>query len=183
MLNMASDSLTILHEARRSKYPTLAWRPPRCRCGEQQPGRPPRPHPPFNAVGTDMAPSSLPCTRRRLTPRTTPMPRGEGFPCSRAAPMGPPCRAAGHGRARAAPMTCREVLPRSVLFLLSQRGGPRGYGGWVDVWWVRKTLRFFFRFLWSFHLLSSRNLTGGSDVRSKASPSWVRKVFNYFRFL
>jgi hypothetical protein len=30
---------------------------------------------------------------------------------------------------------------------------------------------------------SSCNLTGGSDVRGKAGPNWVRKVFNCLRFL
>jgi hypothetical protein len=31
--------------------------------------------------------------------------------------------------------------------------------------------------------LSSRNLTGGSGVRGKAGPNWVRKVFNCLRSL
>jgi hypothetical protein len=30
---------------------------------------------------------------------------------------------------------------------------------------------------------SSYNLTGGSDVKGKADPNWMIKVFNYFRSL
>jgi hypothetical protein len=30
---------------------------------------------------------------------------------------------------------------------------------------------------------SSHNLTGGSSVRGKAGPNWVKKVFNCFRSL
>jgi hypothetical protein len=54
---------------------------------------------------------------------------------------------------------------------------------------VRKKLRF-----WQKHFsncdfygrstfLSSCNLTGGSDVRGKAGPNWVRKIFNCLRSL
>jgi hypothetical protein len=33
------------------------------------------------------------------------------------------------------------------------------------------------------HFWSSGNMTGGSSVRGKAGPNWVRKVFNYLRSL
>jgi hypothetical protein len=85
-------------------------------------------------------------------------------------------------RTRRANDVQRCVPPLCSFFTLATWWAPRVRRvGRREV--CEKNITFFFRFLWSFHLLSSRNLTGGSDVRSKASPSWVRKVFNYFRFL
>jgi hypothetical protein len=64
-----------------------------------------------------------------------------------------------------------------------------GYGGRVGVGWVRKISRFWQKrspncdFYSCSTFWSSRNLTGGSGVRGKAGPNWVRKVFNCLRSL
>jgi hypothetical protein len=68
-------------------------------------------------------------------------------------------------------------------------GGPGGYGGWVDTGWVIKKLFFWQKrspncnFYNCSTFLSSRNPTGGSDVRGTVGPIWVKKVFNCLRSL
>jgi hypothetical protein len=86
------------------------------------------------------------------------------------------------------------VLTRSSAMLYTGRRvrvGPMSIGGWVcevgekKFVFGRNTLQIvIFLVLQSFHSIHfEKQMTGGSDVRGKVGPIWVRKVFNCFHSL
>jgi hypothetical protein len=64
-------------------------------------------------------------------------------------------------------------------------GGPGGYGGRVRPRTGEKKLYFGRNALQIaiFPIYFQKHMTGGSNVRGKSDPNWVRKVFNCLRSL
>jgi hypothetical protein len=105
----------------------------------------------------------------------------------------------GRGRSRGAKKDLGREGQSAGIGPTSFRGdgfgrvGPAGIGGWVRRGWVTKELRFWqkcslncdFLVLHSPLTLSTpkKHMTGGSCVRGKVGPIWVRKVLNCLRSL